>query len=101
MTVLCCWVYDKLWAVAVDAAAHVVDAQAAAWKKASRSRAQWESSLAAYVFPVLGDMPVDAIASADVMRVLTPIWGAKRETASRESRGRYAAYRPESLATFT
>ena len=66
-----------------EAAAHVIDAQAAAWKKASRSRAEWESTLAAYAFPVLGDMPVDAIANADVMPVLTPIWGAKRETASR------------------
>ena len=52
-----------------------VDAQAAAWKKASRSVAEWESTLSAYAFPVLGDMPVDAIASVDVMRVLTPIWG--------------------------
>ena len=66
-----------------EAAAQVVDARAATWKNSSKSRAQWESTLAAYAFPVLGDMSVADIAGADVMKVLTPIWSAKRETASR------------------
>ena len=66
-----------------EAAAQVVDARAATWKNSGKSRAQWESSLAAYAFPVLGDMSVGDIAGADVMKVLTPIWSAKRETASR------------------
>ncbi len=56
-----------------EAAAQVGDARAAAWKNAGRSSAQWESSLAAYAFPALGDMPVDGIAGADVMKALTPI----------------------------
>ncbi len=65
-----------------DAAAQVIDAQAVAWTN-PKSRKQWESSLAAYAFPAIGDKRVDAIDSADVMAVLTPIWGDRRGTASR------------------
>ena len=65
------------------AAAKVVDVRAEAWKNAGRSRAQWQSSLAAYAFPAIGDKPVDAIAASDVMAVLAPIWSAKRVTAGR------------------
>ena len=65
------------------AAAKVIDIQAGAWKDAGKSRRQWESSLAAYAFPVLGAKRVDAIASADVLAAVLPIWSSKRETASR------------------
>ena len=65
------------------AAAKVIDIQAGAWKDAGKSRRQWESSLAAYAFPVLGSKRVDAIASSDVLAAVLPIWSSKRETASR------------------
>ena len=45
--------------------------------------AQWESSLATYVFPVIGHALVDAVTSTDVLAVLEPIWNAKPETATR------------------
>ena len=45
--------------------------------------AQWESTLRNYVFPRLGKRPVDSIASADVLAVLTPIWHELPETAKR------------------
>ena len=45
--------------------------------------AQWESTLATYVHPVIGRKTVDAITAADVMEALTPIWTSKPETASR------------------
>ena len=45
--------------------------------------AQWESTLTNYVFPRLGKRPVDSIASADVLAVLTPIWHDVPETAKR------------------
>ena len=45
--------------------------------------AQWESTLATYAFPAIGNRPVDRITSADVLAILTPIWTAKHETASR------------------
>jgi integrase len=43
----------------------------------------WTSTLASYVEPVFGDLPVQFIDTGLVMRVLSPIWGQKPETASR------------------
>lgn len=48
-----------------------------------RHRAQWESTLAAYAFPVLGKLPIASIETDHVLRVLEPIWTAKAETANR------------------
>ena len=44
---------------------------------------QWVNSLEAYAFPILGARRVDSIQGADVLRVLTPIWTSKPETARR------------------
>ena len=52
------------------------------WSNAKHA-AQWESSLATYVFPVIGRVPVDALTTNDVLPVLVPIWNAKPETATR------------------
>ena len=65
------------------AAADVIDLRSAAWKPGSKSPAQWRSSLATYAYPVIGDMTVDRISSADVLAVVRPIWNSKRETAQR------------------
>jgi len=45
--------------------------------------ADWIRSLEAYVFPKLGEKPLDAITPADCADVLRPIWLEKDETASR------------------
>jgi hypothetical protein len=45
--------------------------------------AQWMTSLEAYVFPAIGGRRVDSIESADVLKVLSPIWLAIPETADR------------------
>lgn len=63
------------------AAATVIDIQEGAWKDGSASRHQWESSLAAYAFPVIGDKRVNLI--TDVLDVVLPIWATKRVTAAR------------------
>lgn len=55
-----------------------------------KHRKQWRSTLATYAGPVLGHMPVRAIGTPDVLRVLEPIWASKTETASR-LRGRIEA----------
>jgi integrase len=44
---------------------------------------QWESSLRRFTFPVIGALPVAAIDTALVRKVLDPIWTTKPETASR------------------
>jgi len=45
--------------------------------------AQWLSSLETYAFPKIGEMPIDKVGRADVIKVLEPIWLAKPETATR------------------
>lgn len=44
---------------------------------------QWLSTLNLYASPILGNLPVDQIELAHVVRVLEPIWTEKTETASR------------------
>ena len=63
-------------------AAEIIDFHRPTWRN-SKSAAQWEASLRDYAFPVLGDMRVDEIMSADVLRAIQPIWNTKRETAQR------------------
>ena len=41
------------------------------------------TTLATYAYPVLGSLPVAAVDTGLVMRVLEPIWSTKPETASR------------------
>jgi integrase len=59
------------------------------WKNAAHHK-QWTSTLATYVYPTLGDIPVAAIDTPLVLSVLKPIWTDKTETASRV-RGRIEA----------
>ena len=44
---------------------------------------QWPSTMAAYVFPAIGHVPVADVTSAQVLDVLSPIWFDKPETAKR------------------
>jgi integrase len=59
------------------------------WRNA-KHRQQWENTLATYVYPVIGDLPVQAVDVGLVVKVLDPIWTTKPETASRV-RGRIEA----------
>jgi hypothetical protein len=52
----------------------------AAWRNA-KHRAQWRSTLSTYAHPVIGELPVSAIDTGLVLKVLEPIWFAKTETA--------------------
>jgi integrase len=58
--------------------------------RGGKNAEQWTASLATYAYPFLGSLPVGSIGRDEVMRVLTPIWSEKRETASRV-RGRIEA----------
>ena len=44
---------------------------------------QWLTTLETYAFPTMGSLPVHAIEQADILRVLSPIWTEKPETARR------------------
>jgi integrase len=53
-----------------------------AWRNAIH-RNQWRRSLATYVYPALGGLPVAAIDTGLVMKIIEPLWKSKTETASR------------------
>ena len=65
-----------------EAAAAVVEINAPRWR-APKHATSWSQSLERHAMPRLGDMPVDRITRADVLAVLTPIWGTRQETARR------------------
>ncbi len=65
-----------------EAAEKVHAETAQSWKNKKHAES-WLSSLESYAFPVLGSRRVDQIATADVLRVLSPIWLTKAETARR------------------
>lgn len=45
--------------------------------------AQWETTLATYVFPTMGNLSVAAVDTSKVLMAIEPIWATKSETASR------------------
>jgi integrase len=66
-----------------------IAAHQAGWRNPKHA-AQWPATLEAYVFPVFGELPVQAVDVGLVMQALEPIWRKKAETASRV-RGRIEA----------
>ena len=73
---------SKLVPIFSKAARDYINANSPTWSNAKHA-AQWRNTLARYADPVIGDLPVDEVTTADVLDVLTPIWLEKRETASR------------------
>src|SRR5262249_55744992 len=55
---------------------------APSWKSPIHRR-QWESTLATYVYPSIGDLPIQAIDVAMVLDIVRPLWLEKTETGSR------------------
>jgi integrase len=56
------------------------------WRSA-KHREQYIGTLRTYAFPVFGELPVSAIDTGLVLKVLEPLWGSRTETA-RRLRGR-------------
>ena len=44
---------------------------------------QWTSTMDAYVYPTIGNVPVGDVTTTQVLKVLSPIWFSKPETARR------------------
>lgn len=59
-----------------------IGANEASWRN-DKHRQQWRNTLATYVYPVMGELPVAAFGTAHVLQILEPIWKDKPETASR------------------
>ena len=65
-----------------DCAKAYIEAHKTGWRNAKHAD-QWGNTLETYAYPVFGDLPVNQIDTALVMRVLEPLWRKKTETASR------------------
>jgi integrase len=65
-----------------EAAATYMAAHRAAWKN-DKHVGQWTATLQTYAYPLLGDVSVQAIDTALIMKVIEPIWATKPETANR------------------
>ena len=65
-----------------DVASQYLRAHERSWRNPAH-RAQWRSTLDAYVLPVFGSMPVAEVDTGHVRAALEPIWHEKPETAGR------------------
>jgi integrase len=65
-----------------EAAEKVHAEHKAGWKN-DKHAAQWLATLKEYAYPTFGTKRVDSIDTADVLKVLSPIWMTKPETARR------------------
>ena len=59
-----------------------IEANRAGWKN-PKHISQWENTLAAYAYPVMGGTPIADVDTALVLEVVSPIWHSKTETAKR------------------
>ena len=65
-----------------ECATRYIDAHRSGWKNLKHAE-QWTNTLATYVSPHFGDLPVQEIDTTFIMKVLEPIWFIKTETADR------------------
>ena len=54
----------------------------AGWRN-EKHKYQWPATLNTYAYPIIGALPVQAVDTGLVLKVLEPIWAKKPETASR------------------
>ena len=63
-------------------AADYIEAQRTSWTNAKHAQ-QWTNTLATYASPVIGGLAPAEITTEHLLKILTPIWNTKKETASR------------------
>ena len=65
-----------------ECAASYIAAHKAGWHNPKHAK-QWTATLATYADPIIGALPVQAVDTALVTKVVEPIWSIKPETAGR------------------
>ena len=65
-----------------DCARAYIEAHRPGWKNAKHA-AQWTATLNTYAEPIIGNLPIAAVNTAMMRRILDPIWTVKPETAGR------------------
>lgn len=77
-----------------ECAAEFLKSQEGEWANSNAKHVkQWTATLETYAYPIIGELPIDAVNTDDVLRVLKqdvptkegpkPLWDMKNETASR------------------
>lgn len=59
-----------------------IDAHRSEWKN-EKHIAQWKNTLTTYASPVIGQLPISEVTTPLVVKILSPIWKRKTETATR------------------
>jgi integrase len=65
-----------------EASKQYIEIHKASWKDKKHEQ-QWKNTLETYAFETIGKKSCSAITKEDVLKVLTPIWTTKTETATR------------------
>jgi integrase len=65
-----------------EAAESYITAHAPGWRGEDNAQ-QWRGTLAAYAFPLVGDLPVGDVDQAHILEILEPIWLSGNATAVR------------------
>jgi integrase len=65
-----------------DCARALIEAKRPGWRNAKHAW-QWVNTLETHAYPVIGDKAPADVTLADVLKILTPIWNTRTETASR------------------
>lgn len=65
-----------------EACKQYLTAHSSSWKN-EKHRWQWQQTIEAHVLPKIGELPVSDVDTAEVRKVLEPIWWTKTETATR------------------
>ncbi len=63
-------------------AAAFIRAHRRGWRNRKHGR-QWVATLKTYARPIIGTKPIDQIGTEDVLKILSPVWLTRNETASR------------------
>ena len=58
----------------------VIKLNQSVWKAGSKTASCWQSTMEQYAYPVIGDVRVSEITSAQVLAILAPLWIEKRAT---------------------
>ena len=59
-----------------------IDAHRSEWKN-EKHIAQWKNTLTTYASPIIGQLPISEVTTPLVVKILSPIWKTKTETATR------------------
>ncbi|MBX9753645.1 MAG: integrase arm-type DNA-binding domain-containing protein [Pseudomonadaceae bacterium] len=65
-----------------EISADYIESHRVGWKNLKHCQ-QWQNTLATYADPVIGDLPAAEITTDHLLKILTPMWSSKAETASR------------------